>query len=130
MLPGGRNREKSGIVKFQLPMQKLQRKPLGWGVAFFSAIFLPFFMCAHYYFCSDGKEGTTSTDIGRKRVLLSPSRRVREERESVWLQEPSIAAFNEVTRHVMRIQFPFSCENSCYYSLSYNHPHGFGSREI
>jgi hypothetical protein len=85
-------------------------------------------MCTHHYFCSDGKVGTTNTDNGRERGLQSPRRRVREDRVSVWKHEPSIAAFNEVTRHIMRIQFPFSCENSCYYSLSYNHPHGFGSR--
>jgi len=101
---------------------------MGGGLAYFCAFFMLFIMYVHYYFCSDGKVGTTRSDNGRKVGLLSPRRRVREERESVWLHEPSIAAFNEVMRHIVRIQFPFSCENSCYYSLSYNHPHGFGSR--
>lgn len=52
----------------------------------------------------------------------------KEDYKGVLPRDPALISFNNVRALIMKTQFPLSCVNSCFYSLSYNHPHGFGSR--
>lgn len=113
------------------PTQKSQRSIPGSSVKLFQFFLLIFIFFLGLFSLETENSGVQLRfEVARKRKTnkKSPPKAVEEKIESAWADESAPASFNQVTTHIMKTQFPLSCENSCYYSLSYNHPHGFGSR--
>ena len=109
-----------------LPKQKPQQINLRSSTILVQIFFL-LFMFFLTFFPLENKGVETNFNGTWKMRKNSPPKRV-EEIEYAWPHRLALASFKEVTAHIMKTQFPLSCENSCYYSLSYNHLHGFGSR--